>query len=267
MRAIIAGVRSLRSAQMMNRSRAVEDDAAARPVFVFVRPHNGAQGGIDSPIAAPVRPGFVMARAVGQAIAIGLGLVQRAACGEQPRFVLRRLYQPEYSNLRRFARRYSGHAVSRPSLRSVPWHSRCARIMQRMKSAGTVRAALVFSRIRWSRRTCLIRLQPFVGPPRAFWPPPRVGRSRRAPEPSLRDDALCDCASLMRASMFHPFFDPPFFYLFNGYAHLRYFADGCRRIAPISPSIAILTRTCARAHRTGLTWKMAASVCIHQSSR
>jgi hypothetical protein len=31
-----------------------------------------------------VRPCFVMARAVGETIAIRLGLVQRAACGEQP---------------------------------------------------------------------------------------------------------------------------------------------------------------------------------------
>ena len=46
-------------------ARPVEDDAATRPVFVFVGPHDGAQGGIDSPVAAPVRPGFVVARAVG----------------------------------------------------------------------------------------------------------------------------------------------------------------------------------------------------------
>jgi hypothetical protein len=31
-----------------------------------------------------------------------------------------------------------------------------------------------------------------------------------ARQPSRRDDALCACASMMRASMFHPFFDPPF---------------------------------------------------------
>jgi hypothetical protein len=29
-------------------ARPVEDDAAARPVFVFVRPHNRAQGGIHA---------------------------------------------------------------------------------------------------------------------------------------------------------------------------------------------------------------------------
>jgi len=52
-------------------ARVVEDDAFARPVFVFIRPRDGAQGGIDSPVAAPVRPGFVMARAVGQTIAYG----------------------------------------------------------------------------------------------------------------------------------------------------------------------------------------------------
>jgi hypothetical protein len=42
--------------------------------------HQGAQGGIDGPVAAPVRPGFVVARAVGQTIAVRFGLVQRAAC-------------------------------------------------------------------------------------------------------------------------------------------------------------------------------------------
>ncbi len=56
-------------------ARPVEDDASARPVFVFVRPRQGAQGGLQSPVAAPVRPGFVMARAVGQTIAVRLGLV------------------------------------------------------------------------------------------------------------------------------------------------------------------------------------------------
>jgi hypothetical protein len=44
-------------------ARPVEDDASARPVFVFVGPRNAAQGGIGGPVAAPVRPGFVMARA------------------------------------------------------------------------------------------------------------------------------------------------------------------------------------------------------------
>ena len=66
----------------------VEDDAAARPVLVFVRPHYGAQGAIDSPVAAPVRPGFVMAWAVGQTIAVRLGLVQRTAFGKQLSFAV-----------------------------------------------------------------------------------------------------------------------------------------------------------------------------------
>jgi hypothetical protein len=69
-------------------ARPVKDDAAARPVFVFVRPHQGAQDVIHSPVAAPVIPGFVVARAVGETIAIRLGLVQRAAGGEQPRFAV-----------------------------------------------------------------------------------------------------------------------------------------------------------------------------------
>jgi hypothetical protein len=43
----------------------VEDNASARPVFVFVQPHQGTQGGFHSPVAAPVRPCFVVARAVG----------------------------------------------------------------------------------------------------------------------------------------------------------------------------------------------------------
>jgi hypothetical protein len=33
-------------------ARSVEDDASARPIFVFVRPHQGTQGGIHSPVAA-----------------------------------------------------------------------------------------------------------------------------------------------------------------------------------------------------------------------
>jgi hypothetical protein len=35
-------------------ARPVEDDAAAWPVFVFVRSHDSAQGGIDRFVAAPV---------------------------------------------------------------------------------------------------------------------------------------------------------------------------------------------------------------------
>jgi hypothetical protein len=46
-------------------ARAVEDHASARPVFVFVNPHQSAQGRIDSLVAAPRCLGFVMARAVG----------------------------------------------------------------------------------------------------------------------------------------------------------------------------------------------------------
>jgi hypothetical protein len=67
MHAIIAGVMSLRSAYRI--ARLVEDDASARPVFVFVGLHNCTQGGLDSPVTAPVIPGFVVARAVGQTIA------------------------------------------------------------------------------------------------------------------------------------------------------------------------------------------------------
>jgi hypothetical protein len=67
---------------------AVEDDAAARSVFVFVRPHEGAQRGIQCPVTSPLRPCFVMARAVGQTIAVRLGLVQRTSCGEQLRFAV-----------------------------------------------------------------------------------------------------------------------------------------------------------------------------------
>jgi hypothetical protein len=68
------------------------------------------------------------------------------------------------------------------------------RIIRRMKSAGTVRAALVFSRMRWRRRDWRVIRRPFwprLRTPRAFWPPRPAGRSRRAPEPSRRDDALC----------------------------------------------------------------------------
>jgi hypothetical protein len=46
-------------------ARPVEDDASARPNFVFARPHQGAKGGIHSLVPAPLRPGFEMARAVG----------------------------------------------------------------------------------------------------------------------------------------------------------------------------------------------------------
>jgi hypothetical protein len=56
-------------------ARPVEDNASARPVFVFIRPHNLAKGGIHGPVASPVCPGFVMVLAVGQALAIRLGLV------------------------------------------------------------------------------------------------------------------------------------------------------------------------------------------------
>jgi hypothetical protein len=66
----------------------VEDDAAARPVFVFIRPHEGAQRGIQCPVTSPLRPCFVMARAVGQTIAVRLGLVQRTSYGEQLRFAV-----------------------------------------------------------------------------------------------------------------------------------------------------------------------------------
>jgi hypothetical protein len=50
-------------------ARPVEDDASARPAFVFVGLHNCTQGGLDSPVTAPVIPGFVVARDVGQTIA------------------------------------------------------------------------------------------------------------------------------------------------------------------------------------------------------
>ena len=98
-------------------ARPVEDDASARPVFVFAGSHDGAQGGIDRPVAASVRPGFVVARAVGQATAIRLGLVQRASRGEQMRFARRRLHYPENSDLRRLALRCSGHVVTVPLAR------------------------------------------------------------------------------------------------------------------------------------------------------
>jgi hypothetical protein len=58
-------------------ARPVEDDAPARPVLVFIGLSNGAQGGIDRPVASPLPPCFIMAWAVGQAIAIGLGLVDQ----------------------------------------------------------------------------------------------------------------------------------------------------------------------------------------------
>jgi len=103
-----------------------EDDASARPVFVFVRPHHGAQGGIHSPVAAPLRQGFVVARAVGETIAVRLGLIQRAACGEQPRFAVRGLDDPEYSDVRSFFRsrchpafHWAGHLGGLPFSASV----------------------------------------------------------------------------------------------------------------------------------------------------
>ena len=55
-----------------------------------------------------------MARAVGQAIAIRLGLIQRAIGGEQPRFVLRRLHHPENSDVRRLMLSFLVHAVTMP---------------------------------------------------------------------------------------------------------------------------------------------------------
>ena len=51
-------------------------------------------------------------------IAIRLGPVERAACGEQPRFVFCRLHQPENSDVWRLALSCSVHAVTRPSARA-----------------------------------------------------------------------------------------------------------------------------------------------------
>jgi hypothetical protein len=42
-------------------TRPVEDDASARPVFVFVCPHDGVHGWVHSPFAAPMIPCFVVA--------------------------------------------------------------------------------------------------------------------------------------------------------------------------------------------------------------
>lgn len=64
-------------------ARPVEDNASARPRFVFVRPYDGAQGRIDSPGAAPVLPRFVVAPAVGETIALRLGLIQRKSESRQ----------------------------------------------------------------------------------------------------------------------------------------------------------------------------------------
>jgi hypothetical protein len=52
-------------------------------------------------------------------MAVRLGLVQRTACGEQPRFALRRLHQPENCHLRRLALRCSGHVVTVPFARAI----------------------------------------------------------------------------------------------------------------------------------------------------
>jgi hypothetical protein len=65
-----------------------------------------------------VRPGFIVARAVGETIAIRLGLVQRTACGKEPRFARRRLHHPEYSEARRLMLSFFVHAVTRPFARS-----------------------------------------------------------------------------------------------------------------------------------------------------
>jgi hypothetical protein len=75
-------------------ARPVEDDASARPVLIFVRPHKGTQGGIDSPVAAPACPSI-----------------------EQPRFTVRRLHYPEDSDVWRLMLNNCGHAVTRPFAR------------------------------------------------------------------------------------------------------------------------------------------------------
>jgi hypothetical protein len=79
-------------------ARPVEDNAAARPVFVFVGLHQGAQGGIHNLVAAPVRPGFVMARAVGETIAImarpgPAGSLRRADAFRPPSFAPPKIFR------------------------------------------------------------------------------------------------------------------------------------------------------------------------------
>jgi hypothetical protein len=111
-------------------ARLVEDDAPARPVFVFVCLQQGAEDGIDRPVASPVSPGFVMARSVGQTIAIRLGLVQRTTGGEQSRFAVRRLRHPENSKVRRLAHSCFGHAVTVPFGRAELF---CRRAVRRQR--------------------------------------------------------------------------------------------------------------------------------------
>jgi hypothetical protein len=74
---------------------------------------------------------FRSGRRVGQTIAVRLGLVQRATGGQQPRFAVRRLHQPENSDVRRRGRSDCGHAVTRP-FRSAELCRRLAVLRQRL---------------------------------------------------------------------------------------------------------------------------------------
>jgi hypothetical protein len=86
---------------------------------------------------------------------------------------------------------------ARPYLQNVPYfdrldyvapmnqeHAFCLAIILAMKSAGTARWAVVFSRMRWSRRNWRLTLPPFARPLRQFpasWRPRPADRRSRAP--------------------------------------------------------------------------------------
>ena len=65
MRAIVRCHELAISVQDEQIARPIEDDAPARPVFVFVRPHQGAQGGIIPVPRAPGRERERVARRCG----------------------------------------------------------------------------------------------------------------------------------------------------------------------------------------------------------
>jgi len=58
--------------------RPIEDDATPRPILIFVATHDSSRGRVQFARLSPALPNFVMAGTEGQAIAIWLGLVQRA---------------------------------------------------------------------------------------------------------------------------------------------------------------------------------------------
>jgi hypothetical protein len=78
----------------------------------------------------------------------------------------------------------NGRLRAKPRARPAQGCAWCAESILAMKSAGTARWAVVFSRMRWSRRNWRLTLPPFARPLRQFpasWRPRPADRRSRAP--------------------------------------------------------------------------------------